>query len=197
MSMRSTSLLALLCAASLLQGSAHAQTATQQTSASAATVDTVATTGAAQATTGTTPTVGEAPSTTSTAAAATAQPGVKAQPVAMAKARPLITPATSPAHWSKDGSLGWFVIASSIFIGAAVTGFGLAQTCPEGVNSCTRSTSLAIWGGIGGATLGTILGLVMVQQGHARQTGQNVSVLRLGPLGEFALLPAPAAPTSH
>lgn len=102
-----------------------------------------------------------------------------------------ITPGSSNATWQKDGSLGWFVVATSLFVGTGLTGFGLGQTCDEpfGVNACTRGTSIALWGGIGVAALGTAIGLVIVQKGRARAHGETFATIKLGPLGDFRLAP--------
>jgi hypothetical protein len=102
-----------------------------------------------------------------------------------------IKPGTTRQTWQHDGTWGWFVVASSIFVGTGVTGFGLGQSCDDyGVNSCTKGTSLAIWGGIGIAALGTALGLVVVQRGRAKLRNEDFATLKLGPLGEFRWAPA-------
>ena len=106
-----------------------------------------------------------------------------------------VTPTTHKSVWQSDGSWGWFVVASSIFVGTGLTGFGLGQTCddPEGVNACTRGTSLALWGGIGIAALGSAIGLLIVQEGRVKTHGHNIGTIKLGPLGEFRLAPPPYA----
>lgn len=104
-----------------------------------------------------------------------------------------IVPTNRTPTWQTDGSWGWFVVASSIFVGTGMTGFGLGQTCddPDGVNACTRGTSLALWGGIGIAAIGSAIGLIIVQEGRARTHGQNIGTIKLGPLGELRLAPTP------
>lgn len=102
------------------------------------------------------------------------------------------TPQLKRPAWQADGSLGWFVIATSVFVGTGLTGFGLGQTCddPFGVNACTRGTSMALWGGIGIAALGSAIGLVILQKGRARTSNQTFATVKLGPLGDFRLIPA-------
>lgn len=104
----------------------------------------------------------------------------------------LVVPGRATQPWVKDGSWGWFVVASSIFLGTGITGFGLGQTCEDGVNACTRGTSLALWGGIGLAAVGSAIGLIIVQAGHSKDRNQNFATVNLGPLGDFRLAP-PAA----
>lgn len=111
-----------------------------------------------------------------------------------------ITPTRQNVAWQKDGSWGWFVVASSIFVGAGLTGFGLGQSCddPDGVNACTRGTSMALWGGIGIAALGSAIGLIIVQEGRSRTHNLNFGTIRLGPLGDFRLAPPPyTMPRDH
>lgn len=104
----------------------------------------------------------------------------------------MVPPHAGKRAWTHDGSWGWFLVASSLFVGAGLTGFGLGQTCdgPDGKHSaCTRWTSMAIWGGIGFAAVGSILGLIVVQRGRARVMKQNFATVNLGPLGDVQLVP--------
>lgn len=101
----------------------------------------------------------------------------------------LIVPGPRTQPWVRNGDWGWFVVASSIFVGTGATGFGLGQTCDEGVNSCSRVTSLALWGGLGVAAIGTALGLIVVQAGHASSRDKTFATVNLGPLGDFRLAP--------
>lgn len=101
-----------------------------------------------------------------------------------------IVPGAITQPWVKNGDWGWFVVATSLFVGTGATGFGLGQTCDEGVNSCTRYTSLALWGGLGVAAVGTALGLIVVQAGHSKSRDANFATLNLGPLGDFRLVPS-------
>jgi hypothetical protein len=70
-------------------------------------------------------------------------------------------PARVPS-WRKDGTWGWFVVASSVFAGSALTAMGLAIDCEGKSPSCERGSSIAIWGGVGVAAIGSILGLTVV-----------------------------------
>lgn len=78
------------------------------------------------------------------------------------------TPGVARASWTKDGSWGWFVTASSLFVGTTLTAVGLALDCNEGSNPCTRGASVAIWGGIGIAAIGSMIGLAVVRNGSEK-----------------------------
>ena len=110
-----------------------------------------------------------------------------------------VTPGRHEPRWQQDGSWGWFVVATSVFVGAGITGFGLGQTCPdpEPVNACTKGTSLALWAGIGIVAVGTAIGVLIVQEGHARTKHLDLAraTVKLGPLGEFRF--ASPLPTPH
>jgi hypothetical protein len=89
-------------------------------------------------------------------------------PVRPAPNVPSASTASPEPTWRDDGSWGWFIVASSILAGGVVTTAGLAQTCESGVNACSRGASVAIWGGVGLATVGSIVGLAIAHRGRAR-----------------------------
>lgn len=95
-------------------------------------------------------------------------------------------PATPPTSWKHDGTWGWFLAASSIFVGGGVSGVGLAVSCTNSHDQkgCEQRASMLIWGGIGLGALGSVIGLAVAAAGRDRTH-----------------LPAPAAldfkPASH
>lgn len=63
----------------------------------------------------------------------------------------------------KDASLGWWIVASSLATGTIVTLHGLGIECAKDDTGCQRRTSLVIAGGFGIASLGSLIGLTIVQ----------------------------------
>jgi len=63
------------------------------------------------------------------------------------------------AHW------GWAVVGGSLLLGSAITIVGLGIDCGRADTECHRKASLAIWGGVGIASVGSICGLTLVQWG--------------------------------
>jgi hypothetical protein len=65
---------------------------------------------------------------------------------------------------------GWLVIGPSLVAGAACTGYGLSLDCASTDGACRRKASLAIWGGVGISSLGSLIGLALLEsQGASRQ----------------------------
>lgn len=64
---------------------------------------------------------------------------------------------------STTDATGWYVLAASLLVGAALTTYGLGIDCDEHDHACHRRASLPIWGGVGVAASGSILGLYLVQ----------------------------------
>lgn len=76
-------------------------------------------------------------------------------------------PTGRASSWQSDGSWGWFVVASSVFLGGGLTSVGLAVSCnAEDAEPCQRRASMLIWSGFGVAALGSVLGLAAVARGH-------------------------------
>ena len=63
----------------------------------------------------------------------------------------------------KAPSWGWLVVAGSIVAGAALTTYGLTVDCSENDTDCHRRAALPIWGGVGVASAGSLVGLCIVQ----------------------------------
>lgn len=70
-----------------------------------------------------------------------------------------VEPARSTASW------GVIVIATSIAAGAALTGYGLTFDCSADDHACHRRASLPIWGGVGVAAAGSLVGLRLLSIG--------------------------------
>ena len=70
-----------------------------------------------------------------------------------------------PKPRAAPGSWGYWVVASSVVVGGGVTTYGLTLDCAKGDDACRWSTSLAIWGGLGGAMVGSLVGLAIVHDG--------------------------------
>jgi hypothetical protein len=82
----------------------------------------------------------------------------------------------SKSHHGPDW--GWLVLGPSLVAGAACTGYGLLLDCAGADPSCPRRASLAIWGGVGIASLGSLVGMALLQPwAVARQaTASSVDV---------------------
>ncbi len=76
------------------------------------------------------------------------------------------------------GEWGWYVILSGWIAGAALTGYGLTIDCAEDDASCQRRASLSIAGGVGVASIGTLIGIRIVQIGREPATG--ATTIRVG-----------------
>ena len=64
---------------------------------------------------------------------------------------------------SQKPSWGWLVVAGAIVAGAAVTTYGLTIDCEHDDTECHRRAALPIWGGVGIASAGSLVGLCIVQ----------------------------------
>jgi hypothetical protein len=79
-------------------------------------------------------------------------------------AAPAIAPGSpSNPKGQRNPDWGWLVIGPSLVAGAACTGYGLLHDCAGADKSCSRTASLAIWGGVGIASLGSIVGMALLQ----------------------------------
>jgi hypothetical protein len=58
---------------------------------------------------------------------------------------------------------GWTTVILSVALGASVTSMSMAIECPRNDLGCARWTSLGIWGGIGIASAGTVVGLLVIR----------------------------------
>ena len=65
------------------------------------------------------------------------------------------------------GAWGWLVVLPSLAAGAALLGYGLSIDCKQADIDCQRKASLAIWGSVGVASLGSLLGLCIVEKGKS------------------------------
>jgi hypothetical protein len=77
-----------------------------------------------------------------------------------------------------DGDWAWWIVIPSLALGAVLTGYGLSFDCARADTSCQRSASAAIWGGVGVASLGSLLGVSIVQAGAA-QSPNSLSGVQL------------------
>ena len=84
---------------------------------------------------------------------------------------PTVAPPIPSPHvpsWRQTGSWGWLVVVTSVGLGVATTAYGLTLRCADDDTECRRHTSLAIWGGVGIASVGATFGILIVQIGQAR-----------------------------
>jgi hypothetical protein len=73
-------------------------------------------------------------------------------------------PATTNSAPSSNESAewGWLIIGSSVALGAALTVTGLAEEC-RGDRDCRVAQSQLIWGGIGLASTGSMIGFMLIE----------------------------------
>jgi hypothetical protein len=86
--------------------------------------------------------------------------------------------AAAETHW------GWAIVSGSLLVGGALTMLGLQVDCGPADTECHRRASLAIWGGVGVASVGSICGLTLVHWGEdARRPARAPRryALELGP----------------
>jgi hypothetical protein len=81
-------------------------------------------------------------------------------------------------------SKGWLVVALSTAVGIAVTTAALSVGCPhdeQTSSDCSRYTSAGIWGGFGIASIGSVIGILIVEKDvkeARRRLAQRASVSR-------------------
>jgi hypothetical protein len=85
--------------------------------------------------------------------------------------------ADPPSSTLQPKSQGWIVIALSLAAGAVLTAVSSTIKCDPGDLMCTRWASLGIWGGIGIASTGSVVGLLFVE---TDSRAQQVSALPAG-----------------
>lgn len=71
-------------------------------------------------------------------------------------------PAPKPVPASASSAPSIAIIVASIAAGVAITAYGLSFDCGEDDHSCHRRASLPIFGGVGVAAAGSIVGLVLL-----------------------------------
>ena len=84
--------------------------------------------------------------------------------------------AQTPAPPPRSSTWGIVVITTSLLAGAALTSYGLTINCGQDEHRCHRRAALPIWGGLGLAASGTLLGLRLLPQA----TASGVAGLSLG-----------------
>ncbi len=90
-------------------------------------------------------------------------------PSSTASAAPApVPPPPPPVVRVSSGTWGWYVLASGVAVGAAVTAYGFTIDCSETDLACRSRASLGIWGGIGIAAIASALGLAVVQAGRVQ-----------------------------
>jgi hypothetical protein len=85
-------------------------------------------------------------------------------------------PAAVPARpgWQREGTWGWFLVVTSLIAGAAVTTYGLTIDCERDDIPCARGSGLAIVGGVGIASAGSLAGITIVQAGQRGSAGLQI-----------------------
>ena len=85
-------------------------------------------------------------------------------------------PAAPPRAAQTSGvTTGWAVAGVSVVLGAAISGLSLVTSCSEEQRDCARLSSYALWSGVGLASIGSVVGLLMVRAA-TRPPRVNVSV---------------------
>lgn len=106
-------------------------------------------------------------------------------------ARPATASAAPAPPGASDGSAaGWTLVVLSLAVGTAVTLTGLTIDCAERDRGCQRRSSLAIAGGAGIASIGSAIGLSLVQAAEVRGTAPLGARLLLAPRGEVGAVGA-------
>jgi hypothetical protein len=79
-----------------------------------------------------------------------------------------------------DSDWAWWLIIPSLALGATLTGYGLTFDCAQADTSCQRNAGAAIWGGVGVASFGSLLGISILQASTpAPAKSGSVASLRL------------------
>jgi hypothetical protein len=86
------------------------------------------------------------------------------QPAAEA-APPAASLNTVPAH---DATAGVVVILASLAAGAALSAYGLTIDCGPSDHACHRRAAAPIWGGVGVAAVGSLVGLRLLEPSLSR-----------------------------
>jgi len=71
--------------------------------------------------------------------------------------------ATAQEAPAGDQKWGWLIVAGAIVAGAAVTTYGLSIDCQKDDTDCHRRAALPIWGGVGIAATGSLIGIRIVE----------------------------------
>jgi hypothetical protein len=74
---------------------------------------------------------------------------------------------TGPVGTPRRGEWRWWLVIPSLGASAALLTYGLSIDCADADTECQRKASLAIWGSMGMASAGTLLGIRIVQVGRA------------------------------
>ena len=115
--------------------------------------------------------------------------GAVAPALADERPRPAtVSTAPAPPGASESATAGWALVVLSLAAGTAVTLTGLAIDCAEADRGCRRRSSLAIAGGVGVASLGSAIGLSLVQASELRSTTPSGARWQLAPQGERATM---------
>jgi hypothetical protein len=72
-------------------------------------------------------------------------------------------PAPAAPQRSAAATWGVIVVLASIAAGASLTAYGLTIDCGDDDHACHRRAALPIWGGVGVAAVGTVVGLRVIQ----------------------------------
>jgi hypothetical protein len=96
-----------------------------------------------------------------------AEDGLCREPAASARAAAAAARAQPQNASNRPSAVGWTVLIASLAAGAATTAYGLGISCEEADRDCSRHSSLAIWGGIGIASIGSAFALGSMQTDDA------------------------------
>ena len=77
-------------------------------------------------------------------------------------------PTPSTAETATSATPGIVVILASLAAGAALTGYGLTFDCADLDHACHRRAAAPIWGGVGVAAVGSLVGLRLIQTSTTR-----------------------------
>jgi hypothetical protein len=76
---------------------------------------------------------------------------------------PAPPPPAPPPPRPSGVTTGWAVAAVSVVLGASITGLSLVASCTPDQRDCARLSSYALWSGVGLASIGSVVGLLMVR----------------------------------
>lgn len=105
---------------------------------------------------------------------------------------PESAPAPSGSVSAHHERLGWVILGSSLAGAGTLLSLGLSVDCVDNDTRCQRRTSLAIMGSLGLASLGSIIGLTLLQKARGTSAASARSAalrLELGPARAYAERP--------
>jgi hypothetical protein len=104
-----------------------------------------------------------------------------AEDAAPTRTEAVTTPIASPRlepPWTSQQTAGVVVILAALAAGVALTSYGLTFDCGETDISCHRRAAAPIWGGVGVAAAGSLVGLRLLQPSGSASSSSAVVTLQ-------------------